>query len=168
MSEQEWTLCTVHRVAVRDGSCSACGGDRHLVQVVPVENARDANRYHQSLGAKWMCEAIIREQRTKFRENRNAQEFADDLERRWEDEDFWRPKQESHERGCVLDELVKMKAELAVERARCEALLHAVQAHNGNPLELIDDDIAEATLAIREAIKVRSSVTPSPPERQPK
>ena len=58
--------------------------------------------------------------------------------------------------------------ELAAERARCEALLHAVQAHNGNPLELIDDDIAEATLAIREAIKARSPVSPSPQVTQPK
>jgi hypothetical protein len=54
-------------------------------------DAPDANRYHQTLGAKWMVEAIIRECRTKFAQNRNAQEFANDLERRWEDQSFWRP-----------------------------------------------------------------------------
>jgi hypothetical protein len=40
--EQEWTICTVHRALVRDGSCSACGGDRHLVQVVPAGRAEEA------------------------------------------------------------------------------------------------------------------------------
>jgi hypothetical protein len=49
-----------------------------------------ANRYHQTLGAKWMCEAIVRRCRTELRLNRNAQAFADDIERRWAEESFWR------------------------------------------------------------------------------
>jgi hypothetical protein len=56
------------------------------------EALASANRYHQRLGAKWMVEAIIRECRTTLALNRNAQDFANDLERRWEDEAFWRPK----------------------------------------------------------------------------
>ena len=58
-----------------------------------ADNARDgdANRYHQTLGAKWMCEAIVREMPGAFR-SRNAQEFAAYIERRWEDPHYWRPK----------------------------------------------------------------------------
>jgi hypothetical protein len=55
------------------------------------EEDAHANRYHQTLGAKWMVEAIVKDCRTRLRLNRNAQEFANDLERRWEDEAFWRP-----------------------------------------------------------------------------
>jgi hypothetical protein len=52
--------------------------------------ALDSNRYHQTLGAKWMVEAIIQECRTTYKLNRHAQVFADSLDRRWEDEKFWR------------------------------------------------------------------------------
>jgi hypothetical protein len=38
-------------------------------------NPPTANRYHQSLGAKWMAEAIMRS-----------------IERRWEDRSFWYPR----------------------------------------------------------------------------
>jgi hypothetical protein len=56
------------------------------------EHAQDANKYHQSLGAKWMLEAIIKEYRTTYRLNKHAIEFAKDLERQYkEDPEFWRP-----------------------------------------------------------------------------
>ena len=56
-----------------------------------TEDGADANRFHQALGARWMVEAIVRECRTVYRLNRNAQQFANDLEGRWQDEAFWRP-----------------------------------------------------------------------------
>lgn len=66
------------------------------VRALGAEIARllegDANRYHQSLGAKWMCEAIVREMRTRFAQNRSAQEFASHVERKWEEAGYWRPK----------------------------------------------------------------------------
>jgi len=73
-----------------------------------------------------------------------------------------------HECGLPIDTGWVEREQLAAERARCEALLHAVQAHGDSPLELIDDDIAAATLAIREAIKERTPVTPADPGTQPK
>jgi len=51
----------------------------------------DANRYHQSLGAKWMCEAIVREMKTTFAQNANAREFGHHIARKWEDTGYWRP-----------------------------------------------------------------------------
>lgn len=56
-----------------------------------IEDVDRANRYHQTLGAKWMCEAFVREMTTTYRLNRHAQEFARHLERKWEDESYWRP-----------------------------------------------------------------------------
>jgi hypothetical protein len=56
-----------------------------------MEDAKDANRYHQRLGAKWMVEAIVRDCRERLRLNKHAQEFANDIERKWEDDAFWRP-----------------------------------------------------------------------------
>jgi hypothetical protein len=53
---------------------------------------RDANRYHQLLGAKWMVEAIVRDLRSRLRLNKHAQELANDIEHKWEDDSFWRPK----------------------------------------------------------------------------
>jgi hypothetical protein len=50
----------------------------------------DANRYHQRLGAKWMVEAIVRDCRERLKLNKHAQEFANDIERKWEDDAFWR------------------------------------------------------------------------------
>jgi hypothetical protein len=38
-----------------------------------------------------MCEAIARWCRTTLVQNRNAQAFAAEVERRWEDDAFWRP-----------------------------------------------------------------------------
>jgi hypothetical protein len=52
----------------------------------------EANRYHQTLGAKWMCDAIVLWCRTTLRLNRNAQAFANDVQSKWQDESFWRPK----------------------------------------------------------------------------
>ena len=71
-----------------------CGESRERSGGSPPNDHPDANRYHQSLGAKWMVEAIIREYRTTFALNKHAREFANSLERRWEDEGFWRPKKE--------------------------------------------------------------------------
>ena len=51
----------------------------------------EANRYHQSLGARWMCEAIAREARTTFRLNRNFVELARELADKWSDLAYWRP-----------------------------------------------------------------------------
>ena len=44
------------------------------------------NEYHQSLGAKWMCEAIAREYAPDERE------FVHAFARKWQDPSFWRPK----------------------------------------------------------------------------
>lgn len=59
-------------------------------ELVNEARSPDANRYHQALGAKWMCEAIVRWCRTTLRQNRNAQSFADDIELKWADDAFWR------------------------------------------------------------------------------
>ena len=44
------------------------------------------NEYHQSLGAKWMCEAIV----SKYAPD--EREFVHAFARKWEDASFWRPK----------------------------------------------------------------------------
>ena len=46
------------------------------------------NEYHQSLGAKWMCEAIV----SKYAPD--EREFVHAFARKWEDPSFWRPKTE--------------------------------------------------------------------------
>ena len=58
-----------------------CQGDH----APPACRPDDANRYHQRLGAKWMCEALVRWLRT------SGLACAADIERRWEDDAFWRP-----------------------------------------------------------------------------
>ena len=56
------------------------------------------NEYHQSLGAKWMCEAIVRKCETTFALNRSAQQFATMFARKWEAPSFWRPTEPAHDR----------------------------------------------------------------------
>jgi hypothetical protein len=77
-----------------------------------------ANRYHQTLGAKWMCEAIEREMATRFAQNANAQEFARHVRQKWMDKAYWRPPErctcgstggsasyEGHEESCPVREV---------------------------------------------------------------
>lgn len=61
------------------------------IVIIDRDGGQASRGYHQRLGAKWMCDAIVRWLRTTFVQNRNAQWLASDLERKWEDEDFWRP-----------------------------------------------------------------------------
>lgn len=65
----------------------------------PIEQLRreraldvEANTYHQRLGAKWMCEAIVRDIRLAPVKTLGRSETADYYERKWEDASFWRPK----------------------------------------------------------------------------
>ncbi len=60
-----------------------------LLNEVAAEST--ANRYHQRLGAKWMCEAIVRDMNSTFRLNANAQGFAKHVSHKWEDTGYWYP-----------------------------------------------------------------------------
>jgi hypothetical protein len=70
------------------------GGLDAQLQSIALDSTREdaaANRYHQTLGAKWMCEAIVREMETVFEKNTNAVEFGRHIWRKWEDDSYWRP-----------------------------------------------------------------------------
>ena len=62
-----------------------------LAELEMQEHNDDANRYHQSLGAKWMCEAIVREMGGAFSQNRHARAFAEHIARKWSEAGYWRP-----------------------------------------------------------------------------
>ncbi len=70
---------------------SSVATEREPDLAVPSDDPSTANHYHQSLGAKWMCEALVREMRSAFAQNRNAQNFAEHIARKWEDNAYWRP-----------------------------------------------------------------------------
>ena len=72
--EAEWLLNEVERLGALATS---------------VSNPTDANRYHQALGAKWMCEAIVRFLRSTTRPYWSAHRLASMIEPRWQDSDFW-------------------------------------------------------------------------------
>jgi hypothetical protein len=82
------------------------------------DQADFANRYHQALGAKWMCEAIVREMTTGFALNASAQAFALHVAQKWRDGAYWRPPEtctcghtggsaspEGHEESCPAREV---------------------------------------------------------------
>jgi hypothetical protein len=50
----------------------------------------EANRYHQALGAKWMCEAFVREVEATYSQNRHAREWSEHLKDKWQDSSYWR------------------------------------------------------------------------------
>jgi hypothetical protein len=92
----------VHSSTTRDESSTPLDG--LVATSLPAEApsragtpSGEANHYHQSLGAKWMCEAIVRWLRTPVpgtlcEDQERDERIADSLVRRWEDERFWRPR----------------------------------------------------------------------------
>ena len=84
---------------VRAGRPEDCGNEDGIEECCALLNsldagaadAADANRYHQRLGAKWMCEAIVREINGAFSQNRHARAFAEHIARKWEVVSYWRP-----------------------------------------------------------------------------
>jgi hypothetical protein len=87
-----------------DGSerdCSVVPGQR---SEEPGSPSGEANRYHQALGAKWMCEAIVKWLRTPLpgtlcEDQERDERIADSLVRRWEDKSFWRPRSNAEPAG---------------------------------------------------------------------
>ena len=59
-----------------------------------LREARDANRYHQALGAKWMNEAIVSDLRSAW-DDQTASYF----EHKWEDRDYWDKTRRDGEKG---------------------------------------------------------------------
>lgn len=57
-----------------------------IVEAMNAPSRAEANNYHQSLGAKWMCEAIV----SKYAPD--EREFVHAFARKWQDASFWRPK----------------------------------------------------------------------------
>ena len=58
---------------------------------------------------------------------------------------------------------IELEAELAAERARCDALMAAVVGSNGT-----NEAIRAINAALDACNRARPCVSPSPPERQPK
>jgi hypothetical protein len=88
LGEGQTCECCAHVV---EQVAAALRGEPSWAVVGMTEDHSDANRYHQTLGAKWMCDAIVNWCRTVLRLNRSARAFADDIQSRWQDESFWRP-----------------------------------------------------------------------------
>jgi hypothetical protein len=99
--DSEHTACglrlddTTHLHLGEGQTCECCA---HVVEQVasalrgdPSWASGDANRYQQSLGAKWMCEAIVKFLRSSTKLDWSAQRLARMVDRKWEDLGFWRP-----------------------------------------------------------------------------
>lgn len=78
---REAPYCPRHERYIRNGGCVDCTREVDEAREEGRREGRseldsDANRYHQTLGAKWMCDAIVIWCRTVLRLNRAELEIA--------------------------------------------------------------------------------------------